>query len=140
MTKPFYRFCIFNGIGAVLLVWAWMLGYVQQVFAGDVSHISYIISVLFVLTLVRTSFDILRRNSIDYLGDVETWLVVLGLVGNCIGFVIALHGLDVSALSSPEGAQKVGGQLLAGMGTAFYSTLVGSVCALWLSMLKRIVA
>lgn len=138
MSKPFYRFCIFNGIGAILFTWAWWLGYVQQVFAGDVSHISYVISALFFLTLVRAFHDTAKANPLGYVEDVETWLVTLGLIGNCIGFVIALRGIDIGALSQADGAQKVGGQLLSGLGVAFYSTLAGAVCALWLSIARRV--
>jgi hypothetical protein len=138
MSKPFYRFCIFNGIGLALFIWAFMLGYVRQVFEGDVSHISYLISALFIASLARASYNSLRSQSVEYLSDVETWLVVLGLIGNCIGFVIALRGIDVGALGQAEGAQKVGGQLLAGLGVAFYSTLTGSICALWLAIARKV--
>lgn len=139
MSKPFYRFCIFNLCGAALFIWAYLLGYVEQVFKGDVSHISYIISVLFVVTLIRAVWDARWGNALDYLVDAETWLVTLGLIGNVVGFVLALRGIDLTSLSQAEGAQKVASQLLAGMGVAFYSTLVGAVTALWLSMGKRII-
>lgn len=139
MSKPFYRFCIFNGIGAILFTWAWWLGYVQQVFAGDVSHISYVISALFFLTLVRAFHDTAKANPLGYVEDVETWLVTMGLVGNVIGFCIALRGMDPSILSSVDGAQKVGAQLLEGMSVAFYSTLTGAILALWLSFARRVV-
>ncbi len=139
MTKPFYRFCIFNLCGVALLIWAWMLGYVRQVFEGDVSHISYIISGLFICALIRALYACLSGRSTDFLEHVETWLVTLGLIGNVVGFVLALRGIDLTSLSQAEGAQKVASQLLAGMGVAFYSTLVGAVTALWLSMGRRIV-
>lgn len=138
MSKPFYRFCIFNGIGLALFVWAWMLGYVRQVFEGDVSHISYIISVLFICALIRAVYACFSGRSTAFLDDVETWLVTLGLIGNVVGFVLALRGIDLTSLSQAEGAQRVASQLLAGMGVAFYSTLVGAVLALWLSMGRRV--
>lgn len=59
-------------------------------------------------------------------------LVLLGLIGTVIGFIIALSGVD------PEGAQDVAAiapmvsTLIAGMSTALYTTLVGSVLNMWL--------
>jgi len=154
------RFIIFNACGAALLVWAWRLGYVQQVFAGDVSHISYVITVLFAVGLISTTFRVLAVNSAvnatpthgklwspgymkaqDAAGKhairnahvelIAEWLVTLGLIGNVVGFVLALRGIDVSSIGSADGARGVGAQLLAGMGVAFYSTLAGAVFALW---------
>jgi len=139
MSKPFYRFCIFNLCGAALLIWAYLLGYVEQVFRGDVSHISYVISALFLLCVIRAVYAASKQHSVAYLEDVAVWCVTLGLIGNVVGFILALRGIDVSSLGSPEGAQKVAGNLLAGMSVAFYSTLVGAITALWLNMGKRII-
>ena len=59
-------------------------------------------------------------------------LLLLGLIGTVIGFIIALSGVD------PEKASDVGvvgpmiSTLISGMSTALYTTLVGSVLNVWL--------
>lgn len=126
MTRKLF---ILNFAGLCLVAWAWSIGYVQQVFQGDVSRISYVIAAIFLSALAATFWG--RR---EHLARVEVILVTLGLIANVIGFVVALSGMDASAVGTPEGAQAVAAELLAGMGVAFYGTLVGAVCALWLNV------
>lgn len=163
-----YRLAIFNTCAFAGVAYAAQLGYVRQVFEGDVSHISYGIVVLFALGLVSTAirawkvsgmlnhtkemmtFSALTRQTLGrdagfdkllykqaHIFDISEWLVLLGLAGNVIGFLIAFHGMDTSALGSAAGMQKIGLQVLAGLGVAFYSTLAGTVCALWTSINYR---
>lgn len=152
------RLAVFNTCGVFLLIWAWTLGYIQRVFEGDVSHISYIIVALFVVGLISTFWRATKtsaglnalkvhaplhsRNRARHaakkmavknahLGDVLEALVLLGLIGNVVGFLIAMSGADLASLNTPEGAQALAAQLLAGLGVAFYTTLAGTVLALW---------
>lgn len=145
-----YRFAIANTVGAAFLAWAFLAGHAQQVLAGDISHISYVITALFAIGLASSALWVGRINynaaSADYfkahtahIGDISEWLVTLGLIGNVVGFVIALRGVDIGALGGADGAQKVAVQLLAGMGVAFYSTLTGAVFALWTSVNRRLI-
>jgi len=136
-----YRFIIFNACAAAGIVWATKLGYVEQVFNGDISGISYGITALFIVGLISSARFVYRlpehAAQSDHIGAIAEWLVTLGLIGNVVGFVLALHGLDANSLAN--GAQKVAAQLLAGMGVAFYSTLAGAVLALWTSVNKRMI-
>lgn len=118
-----------NFSGLCFLIWAWTLGYVQFVFTHDVSHISYLISAVFIASMAGVFFGKTR-----HLERTEVWLVTLGLIGNVVGFIIALQNIDTGSLGTAEGVQKVAASLLAGMGVAFCSTLVGAVAALWISI------
>lgn len=123
------RLAILNFAFACFIAWAASLGYVQFVFTHDISHLSYVISALFVVSMVSVFM-----GKIAHLERVEIWLVTLGLIGNVVGFIIALQHIDTSSLGTAEGVQKVAASLLAGMGVAFCSTLVGAVAALWTSI------
>jgi len=123
------RLAILNFGFCCFLAWAWWLGYVGFVFTHDVSHISYLISALFVASMIGVFF-----GKTGHLERAEVWLVTLGLIGNVVGFIIALQNIDTGSLGSAEGVQKVAASLLAGMGVAFCSTLVGAVAALWISI------
>lgn len=114
---------------ACFLVWTWWLDYLQFVFAHDVSRISYLITAVFIVALIATFM-----GKTSHLERVEIWVVTLGLIGNVVGFIIALQHIDMGSLGTAEGVQKVAANLLAGMGTAFCSTLVGAVAALWTSI------
>lgn len=121
-------FCLNFGF-ACFLAWAWWLGYVGFVFTHDVSHISYLISAVFIASMAGVFM-----GKTAHLERVEVWLVTLGLIGNVVGFILALQNIDTGSLGSAEGVQKVAASLLAGMGVAFCSTLVGAVAALWISV------
>lgn len=123
------RLAILNFGFCCFLAWAWWLGYVGFIFTHDVSHISYLISGLFVASMAGV---FLGRTG--HLERAEVWLVTLGLIGNVVGFIIALQNIDTGSLGTAEGVQKVAASLLAGMGVAFCSTLVGAVAALWISV------
>lgn len=131
MTPALFRLTIFNICGAAGLIAAWRLGYVQQVVNGDVSRISYIIAAVFAVALAATFW---RPAKTAWLTDVTEWLVTLGLIGNVVGFIIALHGIDANA----SDMQAVALNLMHGMGVAFYSTATGAVLALWTSVNRRI--
>ena len=59
-------------------------------------------------------------------------LVLLGLVGTVIGFIIALSGVDPEKASQFESISPMVSTLIQGMSTALYTTLVGAVLSLWL--------
>jgi hypothetical protein len=123
------RLAILNFGFCCFLAWAWYLDYVGFVFTHDVSHISYLISGLFVASMAGVFL-----GKTAHLERAEVWLVTLGLIGNVVGFIIALQNIDTGSLGTAEGVQKVAASLLAGMGVAFCSTLVGAVAALWISV------
>jgi hypothetical protein len=124
------RLIVLNVAWAALVVWAWFMGYVGFIFTHDVSGLSYVISALFVATLAAVFF-----GHTSHLHRVEVWLVTLGLIGNVVGFIIALQHIETGALDTAQGVQRVAASLLAGMGVAFCSTLVGAIAALWVSTL-----
>lgn len=123
------RLFVVNFAGACAAAWAWWNGYVGFVYSHDISRISYVITALFAASIVAIFIG--RTAHIE---RSEVWLVTLGLIGNVIGFIIALQHIDTGSLGSAEGVQRVAASLLAGMGVAFCSTLVGAVAALWISV------
>ncbi len=153
-----YRLLILNFLGLAALSWAWNGGFVGMVFAADSSGICYAIAVLFALGMASVFHRSLKvshalndikqssgryRSKVngakfsakgDHIGDIAQWLAMLGLIGTIVGFIMALHGLDTDALD-PE---KLIGQLIEGMGVAFYTTLAGSGAGLWLELNNRI--
>jgi hypothetical protein len=128
------RLIILNVCWLALVAWAAVMGYVTFVFTHDVSGISYVIAAILAVAL---SAVFLGRTT--HLHRTEVWLVTLGLIGNVVGFIIALQEIDTGALGTPEGVQRVAASLLAGMGVAFCSTLVGAIGALWVSTVAWVV-
>lgn len=128
------KLIVLNVCWAALVVWAAVMGYVSFVFTHDVSNISYVITGILAVALAAVFL-----GKTGHLHRTEVWLVTLGLIGNVVGFIIALQDIDTGALSTPDGVQKVAASLLAGMGVAFCSTLVGAIGALWVSTVAWVV-
>jgi biopolymer transport protein ExbB/TolQ len=67
-------------------------------------------------------------------------LVLLGLIGTVIGFIIALSGVDPQKASEFESISPMVSTLIQGMSTALYTTLVGAVLNLWLMVNYQMLA
>ena len=65
-------------------------------------------------------------------------LVILGLIGTVIGFIIALSGVDSSVANNPEEVGKMVTSLVKGMSVALYTTLAGSILSVWLNICYQI--
>lgn len=59
-------------------------------------------------------------------------LVMLGLIGTVVGFIIALSGIKADSVSDLAAVSAMVTELLAGMSVALYTTLVGGILNLWL--------
>jgi hypothetical protein len=69
---------------------------------------------------------------------VATTIVLVGLVGTVIGFIIALSGVDATAATDPGAIAPMISTLLLGMAIALYKTLVGTVLNIWLMFNYRL--
>jgi hypothetical protein len=65
-------------------------------------------------------------------------LVLLGLIGTIVGFIIALSGVNQAAVTDAAAIGPMVATLLHGMAMALYKTLVGSVLNLWLMVNYRL--
>jgi hypothetical protein len=77
-------------------------------------------------------------NRIAGVRHVANTLVLLGLIGTVIGFIIALSGVDAAAASDVEAIGPMVSRLVAGMSVALYTTLAGSVLNIWLMLNYRL--
>ncbi|MBT7941887.1 MAG: hypothetical protein HN719_00870 [Alphaproteobacteria bacterium] len=66
--------------------------------------------------------------------QVANSLVLLGLIGTVIGFIIALSGVDPETATQVESVAAMVSTLINGMSVAMNTTLVGAVMYVWLSV------
>jgi hypothetical protein len=59
-------------------------------------------------------------------------LVMLGLIGTVVGFIIALSGVDPDKAQDFQAVSPMVSTLIEGMSTALYTTLAGAVLNVWL--------
>ena len=89
---------------------------------------------------IAASLRIKLSSKINYIKFMANTLVILGLIGTVIGFIIALSGVDGSVSSNPEEVSKMVSTLIQGMSVALYTTLVGSICSVWLNICYQIMS
>lgn len=152
-----YRLVLLNAGAGAFVVWAYLQGYVTTLFAGEKTGIGYGIVALFCVGLIAVavrSYKVSQAlNSLKsgvkvdgskfaikaaFIGDIAVWLVTAGLLGNIVGFAVAIEGLDLSG--GTEAAMHAIGQMLSGMKVAFYTTLIGTALGLWIDINYRILS
>lgn len=80
------------------------------------------------------ALEIRLFSRIGHIRTLSNALVVLGLIGTVVGFIMVAAEVNAETAGDVARAGELIGALLHGMGVAFYTTLVGAVCSLWLSM------
>ena len=80
------------------------------------------------------ALEIRLFSRIGHIRMIGNGLVVLGLIGTVIGFILVAANVDADTATDVGQVGSLVGALLHGMGVAFYTTLVGAVFSLWLSM------
>lgn len=151
------RFTLTNIIAISLLAIAWVQGYIQAIFSADQTHLTVIIFGLFLYGLALSAYrclgishaldagstplsDIELKQKIAPVQDHANNLVLLGLIGTVLGFIIAMSGVDPETVSDVDSMAPMVSTLIQGMSTAMYTTLVGSVLNLWLMTNYRLLA
>lgn len=79
-------------------------------------------------------------NRISAVRHFANSLVLLGLVGTVLGFIIALSGVDPERAADVHSIAPIVGDLIAGMSVALFTTLVGAVLNIWLMVNYRILS
>lgn len=79
-------------------------------------------------------------NRISAVHHTANSLVLLGLIGTVVGFIIALSGVNPQTAGSVDAITPMVAELIHGMSVALYTTLVGAVLHLWLKINYLILA
>jgi len=72
--------------------------------------------------------------------NIANTLVLLGLIGTVLGFIIALSGVDPERVADVEAIAPMVSTLIRGMSTALYTTLVGAILNVWLTANHQLLA
>ncbi len=90
--------------------------------------------------ILATSLRLKLTQRVAVVRHVAGSLVILGLIGTVIGFIIALSGIDPNQASDVNAITPMISNLISGMSTALYTTLVGSVLNIWLMINYQVLA
>lgn len=124
-------------ISILSLVILYYTGFYEELKHKDVTHISFLIIAIFLITssyLGKLSLDKDKGKPVDkginagyYIYDL---LPILGLIGTVIGFIFMFGGsfADIN-MSDVETVKDALLAMAIGISTALYTTLVGMVCS-----------
>ena len=90
--------------------------------------------------ILATSLRLKLSHRVAVVRQIAGSLVILGLIGTVIGFIIALSGVRPDQAADVKAITPMVSTLIAGMSTALYTTLVGSVLNVWLTINYHILA
>ena len=82
--------------------------------------------------IIAASLRLKLSQRISIVRHIAASLVLLGLIGTVVGFIIALSGVKPDQAADVKAITPMVSTLIAGMSTALYTTLVGSVLNVWL--------
>lgn len=156
------RFTLLNLLALAMLGAAAWEGYVNTVLEADQTRLSVAIFAVFLIGLIismRRAWQISQEidafthpatqspdsgtasqgalrlrlsQRIASVRHIANTLVLLGLIGTVLGFIIALSGVDPDTASDVNSIAPMVSVLIQGMSTALYTTLIGSILNLWL--------
>jgi MotA/TolQ/ExbB proton channel family len=89
-------------------------------------------------TLLASNLRLKLATRIAPIRHVANSLVLLGLIGTVIGFIIALSGVRPEVVSDVSAIGPMVSTLITGMSVALYTTLVGSLLNVWLMVNVRL--
>ena len=165
-----FRFVLLNLLAFALLGAAVREGYIDKIIDADETRLSVAIFLVFLVGLgisgwrawqINREIDTLSRSTpteglsegtsvgslrlnltqrIAAVRHIANLLVLLGLIGTVLGFIIALSGVDPDSAGDVNSIAPMVSVLIKGMSTALYTTLIGSVLNVWLTANYQILA
>jgi hypothetical protein len=88
--------------------------------------------------ILASSLRLKLASRITPIRHVANSLVLLGLIGTVVGFIIALTGVRPDVVSDVGAIGPMVSSLINGMSVALYTTLVGSLLNVWLMINVRL--
>ena len=82
--------------------------------------------------LGASSLKLKLTSGIGVVRFIANMLVLLGLIGTVVGFIMALAGVDPETSGDAAAITPMVSTLIVGMSVALYTTLIGSVLNIWL--------
>ncbi|MCR4341666.1 MAG: MotA/TolQ/ExbB proton channel family protein [Gemmatimonadaceae bacterium] len=156
------RFVLVNVFAVAFVLSAWAMGHIEAIWLADKSRLTSVIVLAFLVglwfacraawrisvelndarrgDLVFPDMDDLRErlsHRIAIVRQTANTLVFLGLIGTVVGFILALSGVKPDSAGDVSAIAPMVAALIEGMAVALFTTLVGSVLALWLTVLHR---
>ncbi len=123
------RFWLFQLFGFFLLCIAQLVGFPLLIWDGDTTKLIVLIMALGIYGIWEQAHQ--EWDKADATGNI---CVLVGLIGTVLGIIVALSGINPESVADASSVKQVVTTMVQGMGTVYYTTLVGAVALAWMRL------
>lgn len=134
-VKPFYIWWITNLIVASGIFWAYRQGIVEKIWYDDVTMITTVLALLYVLTTALIGYVAYTKDFTSKLVDacwfLSEQMLAIGMLGTVVGFIYLLSsGITSASVTDPTSLATLLANMSVGLGIALYTNAVGILASL----------
>jgi hypothetical protein len=133
--KPFYIWWITNLLVASGVFWAWHNGIVAKIWYDDVTMITSVLSLLYVVTTALIGYVAYTKDFASKIVDacwfLSEQMLAIGMLGTVVGFIYLLSsGITSASVTDPTSLATLLANMSVGLGIALYTNAVGILASL----------
>jgi hypothetical protein len=135
LVKPFYIWWITNLAVATGVFWAWHSGIIAKIWYDDVTMITSVLSLLYVVTTALIGYVAYTKDFASKIVDacwfLSEQMLALGMLGTVVGFIYLLSsGITSASVTDPTSLATLLANMSVGLGIALYTNAVGILASL----------
>ena len=135
LVKPFYIWWITNLAVATGVFWAWHSGIITKIWYDDVTMITSVLSLLYVVTTALIGYVAYTKDFASKIVDacwfLSEQMLALGMLGTVVGFIYLLSsGITSASVTDPTSLATLLANMSVGLGIALYTNAVGILASL----------
>lgn len=135
LVKPLYIWWITNLAVATGVFWAWHSGIITKIWYDDVTMITSVLSLLYVVTTALIGYVAYTKDFASKIVDacwfLSEQMLALGMLGTVVGFIYLLSsGITSASVTDPTSLATLLANMSVGLGIALYTNAVGILASL----------
>ena len=135
LFKPFYIWWVTNLAVASGVFWAWYHGIVIKIWQDDVTMITTVLAVLYIVTTLLIGYVSYTKNFkskiVDACWFLSEQMLALGMLGTVVGFIYLLtSGITSASVTDPASLATLLANMSVGLGIALYTNATGILSSL----------
>lgn len=135
LFKPFYIWWVTNLAVASGVFWAWYHGIISKIWHDDVTMITTVLAVLYIITTLLIGYVAYTKNFkskiVDACWFLSEQMLALGMLGTVVGFIYLLtSGITSASVTDPASLATLLANMSVGLGIALYTNATGILSSL----------
>lgn len=135
LFKPLYIWWVTNLAVASGVFWAWYHGIISKIWHDDVTMITTVLAVLYIVTTLLIGYVAYTKNFkskiVDACWFLSEQMLALGMLGTVVGFIYLLtSGITSASVTDPASLAALLANMSVGLGIALYTNATGILSSL----------